>query len=80
MKTLAEEWSSYEARVLPKNAGDVQRIETRRAFYAGAGAFLACMQGNLEAGPEATDGDVENLDTLVKELETFAHQVKGGVA
>ena len=33
---IAEEWYNYEQNVMPKDAGDVQRQETKRAFYGGA--------------------------------------------
>jgi len=43
MNTIAKEWDSYAAKVVPKNAGAVQVSETRQGFYAGAAAALNIM-------------------------------------
>jgi hypothetical protein len=40
MKTIAEMWQSYDRDVLPPEAGEVQRRETKRAFYAGVWSLL----------------------------------------
>lgn len=40
---LLEEWDNYERAVLPPDASSIQREECRRAFYAGAAAFMAIM-------------------------------------
>lgn len=34
--TVQEAWEQYAANVVPPEAGDAQRVETRRAFYGGA--------------------------------------------
>lgn len=39
-RRLAKEWDDYERRVLPIAAGEAQRTEMRRAFYAGAQAMM----------------------------------------
>ena len=38
---IHDNWVDYLDRVLPRNAGSVQVIETRRAFYSGAACALA---------------------------------------
>lgn len=80
MKTVAELWQSYVDDVLPKNAGAVQRRETRRAFYAGAGAILGAVVSGLSEDPEPTNEDVRALDTLHEELHAFARDVAAGKA
>ena len=50
--TAAELWESYETEVLPKDAPDVQRVECKRAFYAGAFA-VACID-NMSPEPIRT--------------------------
>jgi hypothetical protein len=43
MTPLFREWESYNREVLDVDAGEIQRIETRNAFYAGAVAILALL-------------------------------------
>ena len=71
MKTLAEAWASYAASVLPSTAPLVQRVETRRGFYAGAQALLGVQVSNLSDGPECTDADDLSMDRLRAELDAF---------
>ena len=44
MNTIQEKWDDYERMVVPAAAGPNQRIETRRAFYAGAFSTLCIME------------------------------------
>ena len=53
LRPIAEAWSSYAQAVVPRVASIVQRQESRRAFYAGAGA----LQQILEAITELTEED-----------------------
>jgi hypothetical protein len=78
--TVASQWESFAALVLPADAGDVQRQETRRAFYAGAQALLGLMMHGLEATDEVTDDDVASLTRLQEELAAFVRDVKEGRA
>lgn len=45
---LAIMWASYEAQVIPANAHETQRVETRRAFYAGAHGVLQLLNSVAE--------------------------------
>ena len=38
--TIESLWITYEQNVMPKDAGDVQRAETKRAFFAGCAVIL----------------------------------------
>ena len=35
-KTVAAAWQEYNDHVLPHDAGEIQRLETKRAFYSAA--------------------------------------------
>lgn len=82
MIKVADLWQSYAARVLPPDAPPVQRQETRRAFYAGAGAVLSgVLLGLVESpGPaEAdTEADTQAINELLEELDAFARDVAAG--
>lgn len=78
--SLADEWASYAADVMPANAPEVQRVETRRAFYAGAGAMFGCMTGGLDANHEPTDLDVAYIESIHQELKQFSRDIAKGTA
>lgn len=78
MKKLSELWQSYADRVLPKHASAIQRQETRRAFYAGAGALFHGVLLGLTEGPEPQEEDVRALDDLRDELKAFARDLAAG--
>lgn len=79
-RALSDEWDSYAKDVLPKGAPMVQRVETRRAFYAGAGAMFSCVAGGLDADHEPTDLDVAYMESLHQELIQFSRDIATGAA
>lgn len=79
-RSLAAEWTAYAEQVIPEHAPLVQRIESRRAFYAGAQALLGLISGGLDADHEPTALDVAYLDALNHELTAFGRAVGGGRA
>lgn len=79
MNTIAEQWASFEAAVMPASAGPVQRQEMRRAFYAG---FEGALRIAWNIGDESVseDGGVAILEGLHEECRMFAAQVGRGEA
>ena len=77
---IEAEWKSYLAEVVPKDAGEDQITETRRAFYAGAGSLFKTILNILEPGTEATDVDLQTMSLIDAELERFLGKVKAGHA
>lgn len=68
-RTIGEVWASYVADVLPAMASDVQREETKRAFYAGATAMFAAVLAASEPDDEA---EAEaRMDALDRELGDY---------
>ncbi len=66
------EWQDYWRAVEPKNAGETQRVETKKAFFAGAHALLQLIMGKLDPGTEeATDSDLKFMSELDAELQAF---------
>jgi hypothetical protein len=75
---IREEWESYQRAVLPKDAGKTQKLETRRAFYAGAAAFYKIVFEIGDANsPE--DKGVDVLESLAEELQRFADGIRNGI-
>ena len=78
-KRLAAKWESFDAALLrPMQAGALQRQEMRRAFYAGAQAFLGILMSDLDPEAEPTDADMDMMTGLQAELEQFSLDVVAG--
>ena len=79
MNTIAAEWERYAASVLPASAPEIQRIECRRAFYAGAMSTLAIVEG-LGEDHVSEDAGIAILNGLKDESERFVAQIHAGQA
>lgn len=80
MKLIADAWRDYEVQIVPLNAPEVQRIESRRAFYAGAISMWGGMMAMLEPGEEPTDADLKRMDEIKAEIDAYALALQGGKA
>lgn len=79
MNTLQSQYESYSTFVMPKTASETQRIETKRAFYAGAMACFQLQQG-IAAGNISDDAAVQMLEGMHDELRRFATEISAGRA
>ena len=77
---MAEQWDEFARKVLPVNCSPVQRQEMRRAFYAGAQAILFRVIAAFAPETEPTEADLQVMDDVNQELETFAKMVQQGRA
>lgn len=77
IQTINESWKSYESMVLPKEAGEIQRREMKRAFFAGFGYAMDTL---LELSVFDEDDGVERLKRFTAEIRGFTEAVKLGVA
>jgi hypothetical protein len=69
---IEEAWKSYEAKVVPASAPQVQRVESKRAFYAGAATLLYGLVGGVEPGTsEPTPADMSFITSVKAELDAF---------
>jgi len=78
-KRLDRAWRSFSERVIPAGAPTVQRMEMRRAFYAGAQAWFGIIFC-LDPGEEATDRDMAKIGYIEEELAAFCADVLAGRA
>jgi hypothetical protein len=75
-RRIQAEWYGFEKAVLPATAGENQRIETRKAFFAGASAIFALLVKGVSPGTgEPTDGDMALMDDLAAEIRDFGEQL-----
>lgn len=67
-RTLESSWESYEAAVVPPNAGSGQRRDLQMSFYAGAASVLATL---AEIGDDSVteDAGVAMLRSLASEVQ-----------
>lgn len=76
-ETLRQKWESYLTEVLPADAPEIQRVECRRAFYAGAKAVQAMLLATSELDEDSAVAVLERLDG---ELEAFKRDCVEGMA
>lgn len=70
-------WQAFLAHGMPKEAGDLQKSEMRKAYYLGAQHLFASVMSILDPGTEPTEKDLERMTSLHKELELFIESYKG---
>lgn len=63
---IETKWLEYEKRVVPPNASIVQRIETKAAFYAGAGALAIAICNSGTSGRGQAAGVVLDVDRFAR--------------
>lgn len=76
MKKLKRGWDRYLIEVIPPTAGEVQKEESRRAFYAGAVHLFATVMEMMTPGKECTEEDVKNMNSIHDELVDFKEEMK----
>jgi hypothetical protein len=77
---IESEWQAYRRQVVPANAPEVQMLECRRAFWAGASSLFGAIMNILEPGTEATEADLDLMTAISEELKAFVADVKRGAA
>lgn len=75
-KIIAAGWVTLQSMVMPESASATQRIEMRKAFYAGAQHLFACIMTGLDGDDDLqpTDADLHRMDLISAELEAFARE------
>jgi hypothetical protein len=74
--TIQSEWEEFRDATL-RHMGPVQRMEVRRAFYAGAFAVL-CMMYNLPEDEPNQDVAADKFNDWMRECQRFAKDVREG--
>jgi len=73
---LEEIYNDYAAKVLPRQAGAIQRRETRQAFFVGAFSMLGILKQATDEGAD----EVGIMRDLESEMEAFADATARGGA
>ena len=75
--TIAEQWELLSANVIPDDAPIIQRVEMKRAFYAGAAAVLD-LHYIIGDTKYSEDAAIAMIDGWQDECVCFAHQMESG--
>jgi hypothetical protein len=78
-KPIEAEWRVYAEQVIPFDAPDTQRVECRRAFYAGATALVRAL-GKLGPGVNPIEAYLAVFEGAADELRRFIEDGKAGRA
>jgi hypothetical protein len=78
-RTLDEEWRDFDRQCIPPTAPELQRVEMKRAWYAGAATFFS-LAGDLDSEPDATELDLAYVTSLENEIKAFAIALSEGRA
>lgn len=71
MTTIAQGFDEYEREVIPADAGLTQRVESKRAFYAGAWCVLCLLAEACDDDDVDEDALGQYMDALEAEIGTF---------
>lgn len=77
---IMESWNEFSRKVIHPNSPQIQRIEMRRAFYAGAAFVLEGITKDMSPGDQVQDSDIQILEDISSELVDFAEQMARGEA
>lgn len=74
-------WQAMLILSMPKDAGEVQVREMRKAFFLGAQHLYACLLNIMDADREPTEADMKRMQLVHAELEVFEKRLResGGV-
>lgn len=72
---LKESWNDYATHVLPATCPQVQRVETRRAFYAGAASITKI----IAEATDMPDHGAQVYANVLEEMKAFAAEVEAGI-
>lgn len=73
---LEKEWIDYRMLIMPAEVPDIQAVETRNAFYSGAGCLFYAIMNILDEDREPTEHDLAVMDGIHKEIEGFVDEKK----
>ena len=71
-KTMEEMWEGFAGAVIPHvSSSSIQYDEMKKAFFSGAFCLFNWFMVQMDEDREPTEGDLDKVDTMHKELEAF---------
>jgi hypothetical protein len=74
-KIIAGGFAGYRMMVMASDAPDVQVLECKMAFFAGAQHLYTTMMRVMDEGEEPTDADLSRMELIHEELQQFVDQI-----
>lgn len=71
MRAICENWYYFEEKIIPKQAGEIQRTEMKKAFYAGAGVIFKFIVQCVDDENISDEDFCEILNFIDAELKDF---------
>lgn len=78
MASIFEDWKAYRQRVMPATCPDIQAVECKRAFYAGAFSLFTLLQRIVSDDAETTDADMDAMQKVDDEFKDFYKRMLEG--
>ena len=78
--TIAGQWQSLADLIFAPNTPAIQVTECRRAFYAGAKAFMRLQMSDLDPDLTVSEADIDRMSGWADELDAFGEAVEEGLA
>ena len=64
-QVIETQWDNFEKKVLPIGASDIQRIEMKRSFYAGATSIIMVLtQSSDEQSDDLVAGILQEINNF----------------
>jgi len=71
--TIQDEWKEFEKKVIPKDAGEDQRNDTKKSFFAGA-LIVFYLMDNIKIGKIPREEVSYYIDNLHEECIEFGKE------
>lgn len=68
-RLIEKQWNYFSDRILPLSAPDIQRIEMKRAFFAGVTATMMIFEQECEIIEQKT-----TIRNILKEIDEFTKE------
>lgn len=79
-RLLAREWESFAEAVGISDAPEIQKVEMKRAFMAGARSYSGLIMRRASGDEEVTAEDIAMMEALEVEMAAFLDDVMEGRA
>lgn len=75
---IMEAWNEFSRDVMPPNAGEIQIVETRRSFFAGAVAMFGIVTNSPDIIGQSDEDGAKVLEEINAEILLYAERLKAG--
>lgn len=70
MRSIQEQWDDFSKNIIPRGAGEIQRDECKKSFYAGALTMIEAM-GEIATAGLSEQAEEATINGLQSEIVDF---------